>query len=93
MIRRSVDAVYDPHHTHGGDEKCGFSTLASKLMAMVCRWFGLKTTVMVSWFGLQNLGWRFGNLGLKITTTVFWFGPQNQVGRDLLICASKLMFG
>jgi hypothetical protein len=62
-------------------------------MVMVCQWFGLKTTVMVSWFGLQNLGWRFGNLGLKITTTVFWFGPQNQVGRDLLICASKLMFG
>jgi hypothetical protein len=42
------------HRTHGGDEKRGFPGLASKPVAMVCQWFDLKTTVMVSWFGPQN---------------------------------------
>jgi hypothetical protein len=37
---------------------------------MVCQWFCLKTTVMVSWFGPQNQGRRFGHLGLKITVTI-----------------------
>jgi hypothetical protein len=56
MIRRSVDVVCDPHHARGGDEKCGFSGLASKSVAMVCQWFGLKATAIVSWFGPQNQG-------------------------------------
>jgi hypothetical protein len=32
-------------------------------------------------------------LGIKITATVSWFVSQNQMGGDLLICASKLMSG
>jgi hypothetical protein len=44
----------DSHLTHGGDKKCGFSDLGSKPVAMVCQWFALKTTVIVSWFGPQN---------------------------------------
>jgi hypothetical protein len=48
--------VCDPHRTCGGDEKRGFPGLASKLVVMVCQWFGLKTTVMISWFGPQNQG-------------------------------------
>jgi hypothetical protein len=67
MIGRSKDVVCDPHHTHEGDEKCGFSSLASKLVAMVCQWFSLKTTTTVSWFVPQNQGQRFGDLGIKIT--------------------------
>jgi hypothetical protein len=55
------------------------------------QWFGLKTTMTVSWFGPQNQGRWFGDLGLKITVTVSWFGPQNQVGGGLLICTSKPM--
>jgi hypothetical protein len=38
----------DPHHTRGGDKKHRFSGLASKPVVMVCQWFGLKTTVIVS---------------------------------------------
>jgi hypothetical protein len=30
--------------------------LASKPMVIVCQWFGLKTTVRVSWIGPQNQG-------------------------------------
>jgi hypothetical protein len=66
----SGDIVCDPHRTRGGDEERGFFGLASKLMATICQWFGLKTTVMVSWFGPQNQGLRFGDLGLKITATI-----------------------
>jgi hypothetical protein len=77
MIGRSGDVVCDPHRTRGGDKKREFSGLASKLMAMVCQWFGLKTTAMVSWFGLQNQGLRFGELG-----------PQNHRD-DFLVWASK----
>jgi hypothetical protein len=58
----------------------GFFGLASKPVAMVCQWFGLKTTAKVSWFGPQNQGRWFGDLGLKITTMVSLFGPQNQLG-------------
>jgi hypothetical protein len=76
-IRRSGDVVCDPHHTCGGDEKHGFSGLVSKPVAMVCQWFALKTTVVVSWFGPQNQGRRFGDLGLKIIVMVYWFRPQN----------------
>jgi hypothetical protein len=83
----------DLHHTRGGDEKHGFPGLASKLVAMVCQCFGLKTTVTISWFGPQNHGQQFGDLGLKITTTVSWFGPQNQVGGGLSVCASKPLSG
>jgi hypothetical protein len=79
MIRRSGDTVCDSHHTHGGDEKHGFSGLASKLVVIVCQWFCLKTTVMVFWFGCQNQGLWFGDLGIKITSMVSWFGPQNRV--------------
>jgi hypothetical protein len=46
--------VSDPHHIRGGDEEHGFFGLASKPVVMVCPWFGLKTTTMVSWFGHQN---------------------------------------
>jgi hypothetical protein len=62
--------VYDLHRTRGGDEECVFFGLASKPVVMVCQWFCLKTTVMVSWFGPQNQGRRFGHLGLKITVTI-----------------------
>jgi hypothetical protein len=85
--------VCNPHCTHGGDEKRWFSGLASKLVATVCQWFGLKITTTVSWFGPQNQGQRFGDLGLKIIVTVSWFVPQNQVRGDLSICASKPMSG
>jgi hypothetical protein len=47
-IGRSGDTVCSPHRTHGGDEKHGFLSLASKLMVTGCQWFGLKTTVMIS---------------------------------------------
>jgi hypothetical protein len=53
-IGRSGDAVCDPHCTRGGDEKHMFSGLASKPVVTVSHWFGLKTTVTVSWFGPQN---------------------------------------
>jgi hypothetical protein len=91
MIGRSGDAVCDPHRTCGGDEKHRFPSLASKLVAMVCQWFGLKTTVTVSWFGSQKQGRRFGDLSLKITATISWFVPTNQVGGCLSVCTSKLM--
>jgi hypothetical protein len=77
IIGRSGDVVCNPYHTRGGDQKCGFPDLASKSVATVCRWFGLKTIMKVSWFEPQNQGRRFGDLGLKITTTISWFGPQN----------------
>jgi hypothetical protein len=51
MIGRSSDAVCDPHHTHGGDKKHGFFSLASKPVATVCQWFDIKTTATTSWFG------------------------------------------
>jgi hypothetical protein len=70
--------VCNPHHTHGGDEKHGFSGLASKPVATVCQWFGLKTIVTVSWFGPQNQGRWFADLGLKIITMVCRFAPQNR---------------
>jgi hypothetical protein len=70
--------VCDSHRTCGGNKKHGFFNLASKPMAMVYQWSGIKTTATVSWFGHQNKGQRFGDLGLKITTTVSWFGHQNQ---------------
>jgi hypothetical protein len=69
-IGRSGDAACDPHRTRGGDEKHGFFDLASKLVAMVCRWLGLKTTWTISWFGPQNQGRLFSDLGLKIIATV-----------------------
>jgi hypothetical protein len=67
----------DSHQTCAGDEKRELSDLASKPVAMVCQWFGLKTTMTFSWFGPQNQDQWCGNLGLKITVTVSWFGPQN----------------
>jgi hypothetical protein len=71
MIRRSGDIVCNPHRTRGEDEKHGFFGLASKLVVKVCQWFGLKTTLAVSWFAPQNQGRWFGDLGIKITATVF----------------------
>jgi hypothetical protein len=90
---RSGDAVYDPYHTRGVDEKREFFSLASKPVTMVCQWFDLKTITMVSWFVAQNQGQRFGDLDIKITATVSWFGYQNQVRRGLSIYTSKLMGG
>jgi hypothetical protein len=75
VAERLGDVVCDLHHTHGGDEKHMFPGLASKPVVIVCQWFGLKTTMMVSWFGPQNQGRRFSDLGIKITTMVSWFGP------------------
>jgi hypothetical protein len=88
MIRRSSDAVCDPHRTHRGDKKDRFAGLASKLVVTVCQRFGLKTTVTVSWFGPHIKSRRFGDLGIKIITMVFWFGPQNQVRGGLSVCAT-----
>jgi hypothetical protein len=48
MIGRSGDALCNPHCTRGGDEKRGFPSLASKPVAIVYQWFGLKTTATVS---------------------------------------------
>jgi hypothetical protein len=50
-IRRLGDVMCDPHRTHGGDEEHKFSGLALKPVATVCQWFGLKTTMTISWFG------------------------------------------
>jgi hypothetical protein len=80
-----------PAFTREGDEKHGFSGLASKPVVTVCQWFGLKTIATVSWFGPENQGRRSSDLGLKITTMVSWFGPQNHVGGGFLVCASKPM--
>jgi hypothetical protein len=93
MIGRSGDTMCNLHHTRRWDEKREVFDLASKPVAMVCWWYGHKTTVMVSWFGPQNQGRWFGDLGLKITVTISWFGPQNQVRGGLSVCASKLMSG
>jgi hypothetical protein len=54
MIWRSGDAMCNPHCIGGGDEKRGFSGLASRPVATVCQWFCLKTTMIVSWFEPQN---------------------------------------
>jgi hypothetical protein len=81
----------DPYHTRGGDEKREFLSLASKLVATVCQWFGLKTTAMVSWFGPENLNRWFGDFRLKMIAMVSWFWPQNLVGGGLLVCASNTM--
>jgi hypothetical protein len=62
--------VCNLHHTRGGDKKRRFSGLASKPVATVCQWFGIKTTAVVSWFGPQNQGRRFDDLGLKIIVMV-----------------------
>jgi hypothetical protein len=67
----------DPHYTRGGDDKCGFSSLASKPVVMVYQWFSIKTTTTVSWFGPKNQGRRFGDFTLKIIAMVSWFGHQN----------------
>jgi hypothetical protein len=67
--------------------------LASKPMAMVYQWFGLKTTVIVSYLGPQKQSRRFDDLSLKIIMMVSWFGPENQVGGGLSVCASKPMSG
>jgi hypothetical protein len=73
MIGWSGDTVCDSHRTRRGDKKHGFFSLASKPAATVYQWFGLKTTVTVSWFGPQNQGRRFGDLCLTITMMVFHF--------------------
>jgi hypothetical protein len=83
--------VCDPYRTCEGDKKRGFFGLASKPVVTVCQWFGLKTTMRVSWFGPQNQGRQFGDFDLKIIAIVFLFGPQNQVEGGLLVCASKPM--
>jgi hypothetical protein len=91
MIGRSGDVVCEPHRTRGGDEKRRFFGLASKPVATVCQWFGLKTTMTISWFGLclkTKVGGlmiltsksprRFIGLGLKTKwEEVCRFVPQN----------------
>jgi hypothetical protein len=70
--------VCDLHHTHGGDEKHMFPGLASKPVAIVCQWFGLKTKVdgLVIW-ALKSPRWFLG-LGLKTKwEEVCGFAPQN----------------
>jgi hypothetical protein len=53
--RRLGDAVCDPHHTRGGDEKRGFPSLGLKTGGTVSHWFGLKTNATVShWFRLKT---------------------------------------
>jgi hypothetical protein len=70
MIGRSVDAVCNPYRTRGGDEKHGFSSLASKLVAMVCQLYGLKNIVTISLFWSQNkVGW-----GLSVYTSKLMSG-------------------
>jgi hypothetical protein len=72
-IGRSGDTVCDPHHTHGRDEKRGFPDLASKLVAIVCEWFGLKTTATVPWFGPQNqLVWCLSVCASKLMSGWRW---------------------
>jgi hypothetical protein len=65
MIRRSDDAVCDPYHTHGGDEKHGSSGLASKSMATIW-WLGPQNYCigLLVWTSKPN-GRRFINLRLK----------------------------
>jgi hypothetical protein len=73
-IRRSGDAVCDPHHTRGGDEKHGFPGLASKPVATVWP---------------QNHCDSFFVWASKLRLTVWWLGPQNHCD-GFLVCASKL---
>jgi hypothetical protein len=58
MIRRSGDTMCDPHHTHGGDEKRGLPSLASKSVTTICEWFGLKTTTTVSLCHILKFSFR-----------------------------------
>jgi hypothetical protein len=86
-IGRSSDAVCDPHHTHGGDEKRGFPSLASKewqpfvsglASKPLRRFLGLvlkiKVDGLVIWASKPS-GTRFVGLRLKIDErmkTVWW---------------------
>jgi hypothetical protein len=81
MIRRSGDAVCDPHRTRGGDKKREFSGLASKLVVTVCQWFGHKTTVR--FLGLD--------LKIKIDGLVIWASKSS--GRRFVFLRLKPMSG
>jgi hypothetical protein len=85
MIERLGDIVCDLHRTREGDEKSGVSGLASKSVATVCQWFGLKTTAMV-W--PQNYYDGFLVWALKPRSMVWCFGPQNHHD-SFLVWASK----
>jgi hypothetical protein len=61
MIERLGDVVYGLHRAQGDEEHIFLDlaskprstispALATKPVATVCQWFGLKTTVMVFWF-------------------------------------------
>jgi hypothetical protein len=52
-----------------------FSSLSSKLVAMIFCGLASKPVAQIFWFGPQNQQLRFGDLRLKITVTVFWFVP------------------
>jgi hypothetical protein len=52
-----------------------FSSLSSKLVAMIFCGLASKPVARIFWFGPQNQQLRFGDLGLKITVTVSWFVP------------------
>jgi hypothetical protein len=48
-----------------------FAGLASKPVATVCEWFGLKTTrTIFCWFGLKTSDDSFLQLGSKLVSTV-----------------------
>jgi hypothetical protein len=55
-----------------------FSSLASKLVAMVCPGLGLKIS-----------NYEFGDLCLKITATVSSFRPQNQAAFGLSVASQN----
>jgi hypothetical protein len=81
MIRRSGDTMCDPHHTHGGDEKRGLPSLASKSVTTICEWFGLKTTTTVSLchipkFSFRNVNHFFSTRNLKFPKEFIYFNPK-----------------
>jgi hypothetical protein len=48
-----------------------FTGLASKSVATVCEWFGLKTTrIVFCWFGLKTSDDSFLQLGSKLVATI-----------------------
>jgi hypothetical protein len=55
-------------------------------MAMVCEWFGLKTTQTVfTDLTSKSVATVFSSLVSKLVAMVFWFGSQNQVGFGLSV--------
>jgi hypothetical protein len=62
------------------------SVWASKPMATVCEWFGLKTTQTVfTDLASKSVATVFSSLVSKLVAMVSWFGSQNQVGFGLSV--------